>query len=152
MYKIPSMAKKCALYFGVTYFQNLKMTGFLQQNLCLVIMPLSICLGMSNDIMLELVEAADYLIMWDRLPTHGDSVWFISRCLLIPCDWVKWVSIRLLQAYFWWDSFCNVKMYEVSQKIMQLCDYCIVLSVFCCCLRMKKRNVTSRGLKNCQAF
>ena len=63
MYIIPSMAKKCALYFGVTYFQNLKMTGFLQPNLCLVIMPLSICLGMSNDIMLEFVGVADYLIM-----------------------------------------------------------------------------------------
>jgi len=63
MYKIPSMAKKCAMYFGVTYFQNLKMTGFLQANFCLVIMPLSICLGMSNDIMSEFVRSADYLIM-----------------------------------------------------------------------------------------
>jgi hypothetical protein len=63
MYKIPSMAKKCALCFGVTYFQNLKITGFLQANLCLVIMPLAICLGMSNDIMSEFVGSADYFIM-----------------------------------------------------------------------------------------
>jgi len=63
MYKIRSMAKKCALYFGVSYFQNLKMTGFLQPNLCLVIMPLSICLGMSNDIMSEFMGVTDYLIM-----------------------------------------------------------------------------------------
>jgi len=56
------MAKKCAVNFCVTYFQNLKMTGFLQPNLCLVIIPLSVCLGMSSDIMSEFVGAADYLI------------------------------------------------------------------------------------------
>jgi len=68
------MAKKCVLYFGVTYFQNLKMTDFLQPNFCLLIMSLSLCLGMSNDIMSEFLGSADYLIMCDKLPTHGDSV------------------------------------------------------------------------------
>jgi len=76
------MTKKCAVNFGVTYFQNLKMMGILQPNLCLVIMPLSVCLGMSSDIMSEFLGATDCLTTWDRLPAHGDSVWFSSWCLL----------------------------------------------------------------------
>jgi hypothetical protein len=63
MYNIQSLAKKCAMNCDVTFIQNLKVTGFLQPNVCLVIMPLSICLGMSSDIMLEFVGAADYVIM-----------------------------------------------------------------------------------------
>jgi hypothetical protein len=54
------------------------MTGFLQPNLCLVIMPLSVCLSMSSDTMLEFMGAADYLILcetgFQHMVTQCDPV------------------------------------------------------------------------------
>jgi hypothetical protein len=71
---VPSRTDKSAVNFVVRLFQDLKMTCFVWPKFWLVLMPLSIFLGMSADVLLELEGAADCLLMRDRLPACGDSV------------------------------------------------------------------------------